>query len=187
MWIGFMKGGSSGSISDSANGEASGNANPVDHIRLTPDLIALAQGGACVILGAREADGRPVVGIGVGARVDAESRIRVFLDRRPNERLLAAIESGSGVAVTFTRAVDHASFQVKAESAKTARADPNDFPEVGRQCVVARDELNELGLPPQVAAAFGSFNPTSVVVVELTPAAAFMQTPGPGAGSPVRT
>lgn len=181
-----MEGRSSGSSSHGAIGVAGGNANPADHGLLTPELIALAQGGACVILGACGAEGRPVVGIGFGARISADCRIRAFLNRKPNERLLSAIEAGSGVAVTFTRAVDHASFQVKSNNATIAVADPDDLPEIARQCAVARDELNELGLPPQVATAFGTFDVGDLVAVEFMPTVAFIQTPGPGAGSPVR-
>ncbi len=176
----------SGSQSQVSNGAASGNACASNEQLLPPDLIALAQGGACIIFGAREADGRPVAGIGLGARIDAGCAIRAYLDRKPNERLLAAIAAGSGVAVTFSRAVDHASFQVKAGQAAVIPADPDDFAEVARQCAVSGHELNELGLPPQVAQAFSTFDPSDVVAVTFIPEQAFIQTPGPGAGSPVR-
>ncbi|WP_428670355.1 hypothetical protein [Roseibium sp.] len=181
-----MDGKLSGSQSQGSDGTAGSDARPSDEQLLPPDLIALAQGGACIILGAREADGRPVAGIGLGARIDAACTIRTYLDRKPNERLLAAITAGSGVAVTFSRAVDHASFQVKAGKAAIVPADPDDFAEVARQCAVSGHELNELGLPPQVAQAYSTFDPSDVVTVTFVPEQAFTQTPGPGAGSPVR-
>ena len=166
---------------------ADGGARPPkpEGPRLPADLIALAQNGATISFAACGPDGRPVAGLGAGVRIDPAGIFRVYLNARNNRRLLEALESGSGIAATFVRAPDHRGFQVKAGRAAVVPANPDHFAELERQCAVMRDELVELGLPINVASAFGTFDPSDILAVEFRPEEAFMQTPGPGAGSPV--
>ncbi len=152
---------------------------------LTADLVALAQGGVSVVLASCSADGRPIAGIGVGARVDGAGAIRVFLTRQANLPLLKALEAGRAIAVTFSRARDHRSFQVKANSAAILRSCPDDTPEIARQCAVFRDELIGINLPRHVAEGYTTYDPDDLLAIEFTPDQAYVQTPGPGAGSPL--
>lgn len=152
---------------------------------LTADLIALAQGGVSVVLASCSADGKPIAGIGVGARIDGAGTIRVFLPRQANLPLLKAVEAGCAIAVTFSRARDHLSFQVKAKSAAVLQACPDDTPEIARQCAVFRDELIGINLPRHVAEGYTTYDPADLLAIEFTPETAFVQTPGPGAGSPL--
>ncbi|MBD1549268.1 hypothetical protein [Roseibium aggregatum] len=152
---------------------------------LTADLVALAQGGVSVILASCGAEGKPIAGIGVGARVDEAGTIRVFLTRQANLPLLKALEDGRAIAVTFSRARDHVSFQVKANGASILQACPDDTPEIARQSAVFRDELIGINLPKHVAEGFTTYDPGDLLAIEFTPEAAFVQTPGPGAGSPL--
>lgn len=160
-------------------------SNRSAHDLLPSDLVALAQGGVSVVIGCCDRDGNPLSGIGLGARIDPAGCIRVFAKRATNAPLLAAIAEGARVAVTFSRAIDHASFQVKAHGAGVRDADPGDHPEILRQCMVFRDELIEIGLPPQVANSWVNADMADVVSISFRPCQAFMQTPGPGAGAPV--
>lgn len=152
---------------------------------LTPDLVALAQGGVSVLLASCREDGRPISGVALGARVDRHGTIRVLLPRRTNLRVLEALAEGRGIAVTFSRALDHRSFQVKASGARILAACPDDAPEVARQCAVFHDELIGIGLPEQVADGYMRYDPDDLVAIEFVPEEAFVQTPGPGAGSPL--
>ena len=157
------------------------------HDLLPPDLIALAQGGVSVVIGCCDLAGNPLSGVGLGARIDHAGCMRVFAKRATNAPLLAAIAAGVKLAVTFSRAIDHASFQVKAHDATVSDADPGDHPEILRQCMVFRDELIEIGLPSQVAGSWANADMSDVVSIAFRPCQAFMQTPGPGAGGPVTT
>jgi len=152
---------------------------------LTAELVALAQGGVSVILASCCADGKPIAGIGVGARIDTAGTIRVFLTRQANLRLLEALEAGRAIAVTFSRARDHVSFQVKANGATILLASPDDTPEIARQSAVFRDELIGINLPRHVAEGFTTYDPNDLLAIEFTPDRAYVQTPGPGAGSPL--
>ncbi len=152
---------------------------------LTHDLVALAQGGVSVILASCGADGKPIAGIGVGARIDKTGAIRVFLTRQANLPLLAALEAGRAIAVTFSRARDHVAFQVKANSAAILQACSDDVPEIARQSAVFRDELIGINLPPHVAEGYTTYDPNDLLAIEFIPDQAYVQTPGPGAGGPL--
>lgn len=168
---------------DLADGKTS--AFPPRQGLLTADLVALAQGGVSVILASCGTDGKPIAGIGVGARVDEAGAIRVFLTRQANLPLLEALQAGRAIAVTFSRARDHLSFQVKAKSASILRACPDDTPEIARQCAVFRDELIGINLPRHVAEGYTTYDPNDLLAIEFAPDTAYVQTPGPGAGSPL--
>jgi hypothetical protein len=153
---------------------------------LPADLVALAQNGATVSLGSCASDGTPVVSLGVGAVVGLDGAFLVYVNSKGNGRLLDAVQSGGGIAATFVRATDHKGFQAKAGTAHVRPADPDHFTELERQCAVMRDELVELGLPLSVATGFGTVDTSDLLAIEFVPEEAFMQTPGPGAGGPVR-
>lgn len=150
---------------------------------LSPDLCALAQGGVSVTIATCGPDGRPIAGSGVACRMRPGGTLRILLSRPDNEALLRSVEAGGRLAVTFTRARDHRAFQVKADRAQVLPIATDDVPELERQTAVFRDELVEIGFTPALAAGFTAYDPDGIVALELTPDRAFVQTPGPGAGS----
>jgi hypothetical protein len=176
---------SGNSLENNPPGDKGGDADAPPSLALPADLVALAQNGATVSLGSRDADGRPVVGLGVGACVGPTGVFRIHVNAAGNGRLLDALRNGGAIAATFVRAADHKGFQVKAGRVRVRAADPDQFTELERQCMVMRDELVELGLPVSVATGFGTVDTGDLVAIEFLPGEAFMQTPGPGAGSPV--
>jgi len=154
--------------------------------RLPLHLVAFVQGGVAPILGVRAIDGRPLVGSGVGCRVRQATVVRLFVDCARNGPLLEAVEAGSAVAATFSRARDHRSIQLKAPSARLREPEPEDLPEIARQCAILSDELVALGYTRAQALAYTAFDPAGLAVVEFRPDRVFTQTPGPGAGAELR-
>jgi hypothetical protein len=150
---------------------------------LTADLVAFAQSGVGVALAAQDQNGRPVVGLGVGCRVHADGTLRVLLSQVANVALLDAVSAGSALAATFTAASDHRAIQVKAARAEIRPACSDDVPEVDRQSAVLRDELIELGFPPDLARGYVAHDPGQLIAIEFIPDRVFTQTPGPGAGA----
>jgi hypothetical protein len=150
---------------------------------LPAHLVAFLQGGVAVTLGARSAGGRPIVGVGVGCRVEAMMDVRVLLSRGTNAAFIEAIEGGSAVAATFSRARDHRSIQLKAMRARIRETAPDDFIEAERQCALLADELVELGYMRLQAKAYAHFGTSDLVSLEFRPERVFTQTPGPGAGA----
>ncbi len=152
---------------------------------LTADLVALAQWGVSIVLASTGTDRRPVVALGTACRVDPAGGMRIIVDRAACAPLLAAIEAGGGIAATFSRALDHRAFQVKAAEARLLPADPDDEAEVARQVAVLRDELTGIGIPPDLASAYVglALGLQACAAIAFMPQSAFVQTPGPGAGT----
>ena len=150
---------------------------------LPAHLVAFLQGGVATTLGARGANGRPVLGTGVACRVEAMTEVRVLLGRGANAAFIAAIEGGSAVAATFSRAHDHRSIQLKAVRARISETAPDDLIEAERQCALLADELVELGYTRPQAEAYAHCGTSDLVSLAFRPDRVFTQTPGPGAGA----
>jgi hypothetical protein len=147
------------------------------------ELAAFMQSGVSVIVASVAPDLRPLAGLGLACRIDGTGTVRVLMRRRANVALVNAIAKGAPVAATFTRPYDHRSIQIKASSARFADPVPDDASEAARQCAGMRDALINGGYEATFASAYVSFEPGEIVAIELRPDRAFVQTPGPGAGS----
>ncbi|WP_194138017.1 hypothetical protein [Salipiger mangrovisoli] len=152
-------------------------------VNLPPDLRALARSGCGVAVGSCGPDGTPLLGLGGGCRIDAAGRVRVLLPRGPNLALLAALEGGAPIAVTFTATRDHSSFQTKAQVAQICRVCSDDLPEMDRQMALFQDGLVEIGYSRLQASGYCAHQRTDLVALEFFPEHVFIQTPGPGAGT----
>ncbi|TFL16840.1 hypothetical protein [Jannaschia formosa] len=174
-----------------------GYATPLDDIAawrgaapapgtLPPHLRAFLQSGAHPILGTRGADGRPLVGSGTAARVEADGTVRVLAQRLGNGPLLEALAAGAAIAATFSHPRDHRSIQLKARAVTVTPARPDDATEAARQVAVLTDYLLRLGYEPAQARGISAFDADDLVSVEFLPEQVFTQTPGPGAGTELR-
>lgn len=156
---------------------------PRDPETLPPHLVAYLQGGVFPTIGVRGCDGRALVASGIGARVDGGQVVRVIALQRQNPGLVEAIAAGSAIAVTFSRARDHRSIQLKAASATTVPILPDDICEMARQTAILAGELTEIGYTRAQADAMVHHDPNDLLSIAFRPDRIFTQTPGPGAGA----
>jgi hypothetical protein len=155
-----------------------------DHTHHLPaHLVAFLQGGVTATLGARNATGRSVIGIGMACRVRDMAEVRVLLSRSANVPLIEAVMHGSAIAATFSRARDHRSIQLKSSQARIGEAAPDDHCEAARQSALLADALMELGYSRAQAEVYAFCNATDLVELAFRPERVFTQTPGPGAGA----
>lgn len=152
---------------------------------LTAELADFCQSGLSVVVGTRGPDGWPIAGRAKGCRIDADGRVRVFLRRAASQAILDAVAGGAGVAATFSRPSDHRTIQLKAGHGRVVEPRAGDVAEAERQLAIFRDELVGIGYPPAFAWPFTLVHPGDLAAVEFLPEAAFVQTPGPSAGSPL--
>ncbi|HET7716047.1 MAG TPA: hypothetical protein VFK86_10515 [Bauldia sp.] len=152
---------------------------------LTDDLVQFLQSGVSMVLASCDGNRRPVVGRGLACRIDEAGNVRLVVRTGSNPDLLSAIARGGGLAATFTRPSDHRSIQLKASFARTAATDPQDGAAAARQTAALRANLIEDGYWEAFAAQYCAFEPDGLTVIEFVPERAFVQTPGPGAGSPL--
>lgn len=150
---------------------------------LTPDLASFCQSGISVVLASRDRAGRPIAGRGLGCRVDAAGRVRVLVRRTAAQPILQALGDGAGLAVTFTKPTSHRSIQLKARSALVVPPGPSDAALVEAQAAVFRAELIEVQYSAPFSTIYTTFDRHDMAAIEFQPEAAFVQTPGPSAGS----
>jgi hypothetical protein len=150
---------------------------------LTADMAAFCQSGVGVALASRDAEGWPVLSRGRGCRIDAEGRVRVVLRSGSGAALLEAVAAGRPLAATFSQPGTHRSIQRKAASAEVRPAEPADGAAADAQSAVFRGLLMAAAYPDAFATTYCSAGGQPPAVIEFVPEAAFVQTPGPGAGS----
>jgi hypothetical protein len=149
---------------------------------LTPELAKFCQSGVSIVLASCDRT-RPVVGRAVACRIAPDGEMRVVLRESSNLRLLDALRDGARLAVTFTQPTTHRSIQLKAPGASLVPANASDAPAAIVQTAAFRRELMEIGYSETFAAAYCGFEPHDLVTIAFLPAQAFVQTPGPSAGS----
>jgi hypothetical protein len=150
---------------------------------LTTELAAFCQSGLSVVVASRERDGRPIVGRALGCRVDDQGRVRVLLRRPASQALLQAVGQGAGLAVTLTQPSTHRSIQLKAARAAVAAPTASDGAAAEAQAARFRDELVDVGYPAPFATIYCAFERHELAALDFVPEHAFVQTPGPSAGS----
>jgi hypothetical protein len=150
---------------------------------LTEDLVAFCRSGISIVVATCGTDGAPIAGLALGCDVDEAGGVRILLLRAANEALLRSLETGSGIAATFSRPADHRSIQVKGREARRVSLRAGDQALLLAQCAGMARELRDVGYPDAFAAGYCAFDLADMVAVEFTPYAVFVQTPGPGAGS----
>ncbi|WP_138933253.1 hypothetical protein [Roseovarius arcticus] len=150
---------------------------------LTAELADFCQSGISVVMASRNSSGRPVIGRGVACRIDAEGRVRVIFREPANVAFQRAIAASAPIAVTFTRPYSHRSIQFKASRAEIVHLSPSDGPAAIRQARAFRVELVSVGYDETLASGYTRFEPHELAAAEFLPESAFVQTPGPSAGS----
>lgn len=150
---------------------------------LTRELVDFVQSGISVNVAAVSRQGRPLVGIGLACTVDRQGGMRILLRAPANRELLEAIRAKSAVAVTFARPVDHRSIQFKALHATIHPVEAADAIAASRQGAGMRSELVAVDLSDEFALSYVDFDPDELIAICLVPQQAFVQTPGPGAGT----
>lgn len=152
---------------------------------LAPELADFCQSGLSVVFATRGPDGWPIPGRASGCRIEADGAVRLVAQRGKCLPALEAIAAGAGVAATFSRPSDHRSIQLKARRATVAPALSADVAAAERQAAGFREMLAAVGHPEVFTGPYTALG-DEMVVVAFRPEAAFVQTPGPKAGSALR-
>lgn len=150
---------------------------------LTPELAEFCQSGLSVILGSRGIDGRPICGLALACIVEESGKVRILLRESANTELLRALDDGAYIAATFSEPRTHRSVQLKAGSARRSAATAEDLAATARQCAIFMSELESAGYTSEFVSLYCAYSTDEIGAVEFSPQEAFVQTPGPGAGS----
>jgi hypothetical protein len=150
---------------------------------LTTELADFCQSGVSVVVASCDRTALPLVGRALACRIAPDGEMRVVLRESSNLRLLDALRDGARLAVTFTQPTTHRSIQLKAPGARLVAANASDAPAAIVQTAAFRRELMEIGYDDTFAAGYCGFETHDLVTITFRPEQAFVQTPGPSAGS----
>lgn len=151
------------------------------------DTAGFIVGGVSIIASARDASNRPELVRAQGCRVARDRRrISLFVVAAQAVELLADIRQNGRIAVVFTQPSSHRSLQLKGDDAEVTSLRRGDA-----SCIVAYREamvieLGRIGVSEAMVRALLAGASGDMVAIGFTPAAAFVQTPGPEAGKPLR-
>ena len=119
-----------------------------------------------------------------GCRVSPDRRtVTNYLVESQGRALLDRLSASGAIAVAFTRPRSHRTVQLKGTDARVQPVGAEDATAIDRQVAVFDAELRELGFPERFGWTLAGGSPLGLVAVTFTPTKAFVQTPGPSAGT----
>jgi hypothetical protein len=142
--------------------------------------------GISMTAASRGARNLPEAGRVHGCRVAPDrSRVTVLLPADQYPGLIEALRASRAVAVVFSQPTTHRTIQLKGTDAVIEPLAPEDAALAARATESFATGLAALGYNEQVVRAAVWYDPAALVAVGFTPCAAFQQTPGPRAGTPL--
>jgi len=144
--------------------------------------------GVSIAIASRDAGNRPSVARAWGCRVSPDRRcVYVFVSPMQSSPLLADLRAGHPVAAVFSLPSSHRTLQLKAARAEVAPCDDADRRSITEYVNHFPRELERVGYGGGFASAYLHVATGLLVRVGFEPTEAFAQTPGPGAGEPLRS
>lgn len=156
-------------------------------LALEPELAAFLQSGLSMHAASCDAQCVPGLSRPLACRVSADRRrVTVFLLASHSGAMLADFRANGRIAVVFTHPGSHRTLQLKGEDAAIEPLQPDDHLLVARQHEGFVRHLVELGWPESLGDTLLAGARGDIVAVGFTVSAAFVQTPGPTAGQPLK-
>jgi hypothetical protein len=153
---------------------------------LDPEHAEFITSGVSIIVAGRDASHETTLTRAVGCRVTDDRRcVTVLVCASQCGALLADVRANGIIAAVFTQPSTHRAIQLKgtdAAIAPLAGDDPHLFTAYRSKLAA---EIAPFGHSEAFVRKLLSVSPGDVVAIAFTPSAAFLQTPGPRAGSPL--
>jgi hypothetical protein len=155
-----------------------------DAIALDAALAAFVQGGVSLHAASRNAGNVPNLARALGCRVTPDGhRVTVFLQASHCATMLADFRDNGAIALVASQPSTHRTVQLKGRDATLEPLRDDDAVRIARYREAFEGELTSMGYAPQLPRAILAGPRSDFVAVAFTIAAAFEQTPGPGAGT----
>jgi hypothetical protein len=136
----------------------------------------------------RDAGNLPTLTRALGCRVSPDRRrITVFISVPRSEELLRNLRDNGAIAAVFSRPTTHQTIQVKASDATIVALEDGDRALMAAYGATFIEDIRQIGYQDPFASAMVSAVDEEAVGIAFTPTAAFVQTPGPAAGQPLRS
>ena len=151
---------------------------------LPAEHAAFMQGGVSIIVAARNADNDTTVSRALCCRVSADRRrVTLFLSAAQSGALLADVRANGVIAVVFNEPSTHRAIQLKGTDAAVVPLPADHAHELAAYRRLMVEEVRPRGVSEAFVKTILAASPGDVVALAFTPAAAFLQTPGPKAGT----
>lgn len=156
------------------------------HVTLDEELVAFMQGGVSLHAASRDAGCVPNLSRAVGCRVSPDrTRVTVFLLASHSAAMLADFRANGAIALVVSLPSSHRTVQLKGLDAAIEPLQDTDHILIARLREAFVKELVSLGYAAPLPQTLLSGARGDVVAVGFTVSGAFIQTPGPAAGSPL--
>lgn len=149
-------------------------------MELEAETLAFLSSPVLLMLSAADADRRPAIGRGIGLEVIAPDDVAIFISRWQWPQVVRNIASSGRLAVTASRANDYLTYQVKG-AATIGEATSDDVDRARRYWDAINETLARDHVPPHIVAQWSADR--DMMVARLRIAEAYVQTPGPHAGT----
>ncbi len=154
---------------------------------MIPDrVIELLHGPAYMQIGTRDAALRPAHTFAVGAVVHEDREtVTVFVPTARARRMLADLESNGRVALGIVLA-SHEAYQLKGSYLSTRPTDASDLARQETYRKALLEDALRVGFPEEIARPLTQgLAYTPAIAMTFRAEQVFLQTPGPGAGTPL--
>lgn len=153
---------------------------------LAEEHAAFVSGAVSVVAASRDAHNVPSIGRATGCAVAPDRRsVAIFVARTQAPQLLADVAASGQVAVVYTRPSTNRSLQLKGSDARMRALTAAELAGVTAYVEAFGREITPLGHGMEQARTIFRCVDGDLVAVEFTPTSAYVQTPGPGAGSAI--
>jgi acyl-CoA synthetase (AMP-forming)/AMP-acid ligase II len=149
---------------------------------------AFVQGGVSVVAASRDAALVPSIARVSGCRVSTDRRaVTLYIASSQASQLIADVSASGRIAVVFSQPSTHRTLQLKADRARVRAIRKAEVSIVERYVAAFASEIEPLGHTTEQARTLLECHENDLVAVDFVPSAAFEQTPGPKAGTPLPT
>jgi hypothetical protein len=147
------------------------------------ELVEFLSSGVSILVATRDAHLVPEAVRAFAPRVSVDRRLLdIVVPSGPGARTVQNLEDNGRIAISFSRAIDDFSVQVKGTCRGTRPTNDADRAVVDRYHAAYIEGLYLIGMPRSLTSRFRTL-PGVVVTVEVE--TVFSQTPGPGAGNAI--
>lgn len=161
---------------------------PAQEFVLDDDLARFITGGVSIIAASRDAANRPKLVRALGCKLSPDRReVTLLLSTVQSESLIDDWLDNDAIAVVFTQPSTHRSVQLKGGQVVRLPFDAADEVRIDSYRDALAQDLASVGYPHAFTQALLSSPDCAVTALRFVPRAAFSQTPGPGAGEPLRS
>ena len=151
---------------------------------ISDELADFIESGLSINIGTRDAKLEPDGAIAWAARVhDDRSQLTLYLHKEAAKAMLRNLRLHPGIAVVFERPTSHRACQIKGRFVSTRPAKAGERAKVERQMDGFFSDLEGMGIPRALLAELEIW---PCVAIQMRATELFEQTPGPGAGEPLR-